>query len=339
MGVPGNGNNPNAHRALGQALKCHSTGRRLVRHSARELAQASRGRYETQAEANYDTTIGQLGTPTRCKRGVGRPSEHPRRVPETLHDYPQLTGQKTLPARRARKTRNLVRWSSTPDWPIGAVGTTPTPKTARKWRETELKRPQRGLLAQCTAGGPRPQPGVVRQGRGRSAPPRSHTDLGALRHRVSPFLRMPHLHSREVRKVAGRSCRAASVGASPAAKGGGVAGRRHGAGDPPLAGKPPAQECAQKREKEGRERKRRAGREGEATAAHGGEGRSGRRRRGRRVPTSAVGPAGITNGAELSPAATAASCYTPRTTSSVRGSGRRRRCDEGKKAAALLGLA
>ncbi|MQL75856.1 hypothetical protein Taro_008240 [Colocasia esculenta] len=29
MGVPGNGNNPNAHRALGQALKCHSTGRRL----------------------------------------------------------------------------------------------------------------------------------------------------------------------------------------------------------------------------------------------------------------------------------------------------------------------
>ncbi|MQM05732.1 hypothetical protein Taro_038545 [Colocasia esculenta] len=36
MGVPGNGNIPKAHCALGQSLKCHSTGRRLARRSARE---------------------------------------------------------------------------------------------------------------------------------------------------------------------------------------------------------------------------------------------------------------------------------------------------------------
>ncbi|MQL87744.1 hypothetical protein Taro_020293, partial [Colocasia esculenta] len=175
MGVPGNGNNPNVHRALGQALKCHSTRRRLVRRSARELAQASRGRYETQAEANYDTTIGQLGTPTRCKRGVGRSSKHPRRVPETLHDYPQLTGQKTLPA-RSKPIRaglkneepgtmvinpGLAHWRSRDD-PNAENGS----KTARKWRETELKRPQRGLLAQCTACTPCQRPGAACQGQG-----------------------------------------------------------------------------------------------------------------------------------------------------------------------------
>ncbi|MQL88126.1 hypothetical protein Taro_020687 [Colocasia esculenta] len=45
------------------------------------------------------TTTSQLRMPTRHKQRVGRPSEHPRQVPETLHDSLRLTGQQAPSAR------------------------------------------------------------------------------------------------------------------------------------------------------------------------------------------------------------------------------------------------